>query len=295
MPPTVSVVIPTYDRADLIERAIRSVLDQTFDDLECIVVDDDSPDETAEVARSIDDDRLTVLEHEENRGASAARNTGIAASSGEFVAFLDDDDEWHPEKLKKQVALLESSEEGVGLVYCWMDYRDDDGNLVTEYRPTLSGDIFLDVLDKQRIGNSSTLIAPASVVDEVDGFDESLMRGNDGDFIRRIAIEYDVDFVSEALVTSYVDHGHRRISQQDERGARNAIVGQRIKFEKFPEILEAHPKKRAVIHARIALRQAQLGKYSASGRSFLKAIRTAPTTPEIYKELLRSVRYSIRY
>ncbi|WEL16676.1 Glycosyl transferase family 2 [Halorhabdus sp. SVX81] len=295
MPPTVSVVIPTYHRSDLIERAIHSVLDQTFDDLECIVVDDCSPDETAEIARSIDDERLAVLDHEENRGASAARNTGIEAATGEYIAFLDDDDEWLPEKLEKQLALLESSDDSVGLVYCWMDYRDADANLVTEYRPTYSGDIFLDVLDKQRIGNSSTLVAPAKVVENVGGFDESIPRGNDGDFIRRVAREYDVEYVPETLVVSYVEHGHRRISQQDDRGAKDAISGQRAKIDKFKEELEAYPEKQAIIHARIGLRQAQLGSYSASAKSFSKAIRSAPTTLEVYKELLRSVRYRDKY
>jgi len=295
MTPNVSVIIPTHNRSELIERAIRSVLGQTFSNLECIVVDDCSNDDTVSIVESIDDERLRLIELEENRGASAARNAGIKVASGDYIAFLDDDDEWFPEKLEKQLNLLESCDDSVGLVYCWMDYRDGDGNLVNEYRPTHCGDIFLEVLDKQRIGNSSTLIAPVAVVNEVGGFDESLPRGNDGDFIRRIAQEYDVDYIAEPLVTSYVEHGHRRISQQDDRGAKDAISGQKAKFEKFPEEIATHPKKRATIHARIGLRQIQLGAFYHGTMSFGKAIRTAPTFPVIYKELLRSVRYKVRY
>lgn len=295
MTPRVSVVIPTHNRSDLIERAVRSVLNQTFCNLECIVVDDCSNDDTVSVVESLDDDRITLIELEENRGASAARNAGIKVASGEYIAFLDDDDEWLPEKLEKQLDILENCGDSVGLVYCWMDYRDGDGNLVSEYCPTYCGDIFLDVLDKQRIGNSSTLIAPASVINEVGGFDESLPRGNDGDFIRRVAREYDVDYVAEPMVISYVEHGHRRISQQDDRGAKDAIAGQRAKFEKFPEELARYPEKRAMIHARIGLRQVQLGAFPNGAMSFGEAIRTAPTSPLIYKELLRSVRYRVRY
>lgn len=295
MSPTVSVVIPTHNRSALIKRAIRSVLEQTFSDIECIVVDDNSTDDTVSIVGSIDDERLMLLEHRENKGASAARNTGIEQSSGDYIAFLDDDDEWLSEKLEKQLSLLKSSGDSVGLVYCWMDYRDDDGDLVTEYRPALRGDIFLDVLDKQRIGNSSTLLAPSNVVEGVEGFDETLPRGNDGDFIRRIALNYEIDFVPEPLVVSYVEHGHRRISQHDEQGARDAIAGQKAKLEKFSEELQSHPKKRAMIYARIGLRQVQLSEYPASVKSFSQAIRTAPASPEVYKELLRSVRYKVRY
>lgn len=294
MPPTVSVIIPTYNRADLVERSVNSVLDQTFVDLECLVVDDGSTDETVTVLESIDDDRLIVLENGENGGAPAARNVGIKAASGEYIAFLDDDDVWRPTKLAKQLDQLRSADDSVGLVYCWMDYHDDDGNLVTEYRPKLSGNIFLDVLDKQRVGNSSTLVAPASVVREVGGFDESLLRGDDGDFIRRIALQYDVEYVPEVLVNAYIDHGHRRITSQDQQGARNAIHDQKTKLKKFSTQLTDNPEKRAVIYALIARRYAQIGEYRACQSWFFRAIRITPFLPAVYKEVYRGFRQRFR-
>jgi len=294
MAPTVSVIIPTYDRADLIERAVQSVLEQTLNDLECLVVDDGSTDETVSVVNSIDDDRVTVIEHGENGGAAAARNVGIEMASGEYLAFLDDDDVWRPEKLAKQITLLQSTPDTVGLVYCWMDYHDDDGNIVTAYRPELRGDIFLDVLDKQRIGNSSTLVVPASVVNDVGGFDESILRGDDGDFIRRIALEYDVDYVSETLVDAYVDHGHRRITSQDERGARNAIHDQKAKLRKFSTEFAAHPEKRAIVEALIASRYVQLGGWRGAAKHFTRAVQSSPLDFGIYKELYRGIRLRVR-
>lgn len=293
MAPTVSVIIPTYNRADLIERAVRSVLDQTFTDLECLVVDDGSTDETVSVVRSIDDDRVTVIEHGENGGAAAARNAGIDASSGEYLAFLDDDDVWRPEKLAKQIDLLESAPDSVGLVYCWMDYYDDD-SLVTAYRPELRGDIFLDVLDKQRIGNSSTLVAPAHVVTDVGGFDESILRGDDGDFIRRVALDYDVEYVSETLVDAYIDHGHRRITSQDEKGARNAIHDQKAKLQKFSTQFDEHPEKRAVVHADMGHRYAQLGDFAKATKSFSQALRCSPFTADVYRQLFFAVKIIVR-
>jgi len=100
--PTVSVIIPTYNRAHLLDRAIRSVLDQTYQDFELIVVDDGSSDPTAEVIATFADPRIYYLRHEKNRGAAAARNTGIEASQGDYVAFLDSDCEWLPKKLLKE-------------------------------------------------------------------------------------------------------------------------------------------------------------------------------------------------
>ncbi|MFC6990634.1 glycosyltransferase family 2 protein [Haladaptatus sp. GCM10025707] len=94
--PTVSVVIPTYNRSEEVTHAIDSVLAQTYDDFELLVVDDGSTDDTEEVVTSYDDDRVKFIEHEENQGAPAARNTGIEHAEGEYVAFLDSDDEWLP-------------------------------------------------------------------------------------------------------------------------------------------------------------------------------------------------------
>lgn len=106
--PEVSVIIPTHNRQRLVSRAVRSVLNQTYEDLECIVVDDASSDGTPQVIQTIEDERLVYLRHDRNRGASGARNTGIRAAKSSLIAFLDDDDEWLPEKLVKQVPLLKA-------------------------------------------------------------------------------------------------------------------------------------------------------------------------------------------
>lgn len=108
-PPAVSVVIPTYDRAAVLPRAIDSVLGQTVEDLELLVVDDGSTDRAPDVVAGYADDRVRCLRHEQNRGASAARNSGIEAASGDYVAFLDSDDEWLAGKLETQLAVLEAA------------------------------------------------------------------------------------------------------------------------------------------------------------------------------------------
>ena len=188
--PLVSVIIPTHNRADLVPRAIHSVLNQTFTDLECIVVDDGSVDDTQQVVQSIDDDRLIYLRHEVNQNASSARNTGIAHAKGPLIAFLDDDDEWLTTKLEKQVPFIQSLPESVGLVYCWMDYYDQNDQLVKKYHPTRKGHIFQYALDGQPIGGCPTLLIRRSVIDKIGGFDESIRRGDDDDFIQVQTIRY---------------------------------------------------------------------------------------------------------
>lgn len=289
--PLVSVIIPTYNRSDLLLRAIRSVLEQTYKNVECIVVDDASIDNTEVVVRQFTDDRLIYLRHETNRHASAARNTGIAYAKGDLIAFLDDDDEWMSRKLEKQVELLLSLHEKVGMVYCWMDYFDQKGNLIKEHHPKLKGYVFHDVLYVQRLGGCPTLLVRRDVVEKVGGFDETLPRGNDGDFIRRVCRQYEVDYVPESLVKVYVGHGKGRISTRlDREGIIVAIRSLETRLVKFKGELKHYPREHANILARKGYFYSLLPDYGGSLRLFLKAIRLYPASPIVYSFFKKSVR-----
>ena len=164
--PLISVIIPTYNRKRLVERAAKSVLAQMYKNIECIVVDDCSTDETVTLLKelSLKDSRLIVISHTANRHVSAARNTGLAAANGELIAFLDDDDAWLPNKLDKQVACILSLPDTFGLVYCWFDMYSGN-NIVGTRRPKLRGDVFNNLLLSQPLGNASTLLVRKAVVD----------------------------------------------------------------------------------------------------------------------------------
>lgn len=280
--PLVSVIITTYNRANLVPRAIKSVLGQTYDDLEVIVVDDASADDTGSVINNFEDERLAYVRHDENRHLSAARNTGINRADGDYVAFLDDDDEWRPRKLEKQVSLLESASNRVGLVYCWMDYCDDD-TVVEKYQPSLSGDIFAEALSGQPIGSGSTLVVRPAVFNDIGGFDESLRRGIDGDFIRRVCRSYDVDFVPEALVKYHIGHEADRITSIDPESTEDAIQANEAKLRKFATEFERYPSAKGAVYARLGLRHCLLGDYRTGISYHLKAIRQAPLNPAVYK------------
>jgi len=133
----VSVVLPTFNRADTVGRAIRSVLDQTFTDLELIVVDDGSTDDTVAVLARFADPRLRVLRSTVNRGVSAARNKGIEEARGRFIAFEDSDDSWRPQKLQRQIDCLASAGEGVAVVGCGWQLHEARRTETT--RPRLRG------------------------------------------------------------------------------------------------------------------------------------------------------------
>lgn len=290
MSPKVSAVVTTYNRTTLLRDAIESVLAQTFEDFECIVVDDASDEDSQSVVEEFDDERLRFVEHEQNRGLSTARNTGVDASSGKYVAFLDDDDQWLPTKLEKQVELLDDSPEEVAFVYCWMDYCSYANGKYRQCHPTLDGDIFEEVLDRQRITNGSTLLVRRDIFDKVGGFDESLSRGIDGDFIRRVAVDFEVRYVPEVLVEYYTDHGNNRITNMKPSGVREHIYGTEVKFEKFGPELRQLPRRAARIHADLGYHYAYLGNLRESVRRFARAFRTLPYEPVNFLWLYKTFR-----
>lgn len=289
--PLVSVVIPTYNRKELVARAVHSVLAQTYKNLECIVVDDCSTDGTDLMLEklALNDSRVRVIRHAENRHVSAARNTGIAASRGEFVAFLDDDDVWLPRKLELQVRVLLDAPATVGLVYCWLDiYRGAE--VVGTRRPALRGNVFERMMLSQPLGNASTLLVRRETAVGIGGFDESLPRGNDGDFIRRISERYEVELVPEVLVHYFVDHeGYRRITSRDRAGVLNAAKGHEAKLVKFKDALSERPDLHAALLAHIGRHYARAGDGHRAIASIRAAQRVRPFALHIYVQAAKAV------
>jgi len=285
--PLVSVILPTFNRAKLVSRAINSVLNQSYINLECIVIDDGSIDNTKQIVNSINDGRIIYLQHQENRHASAARNTGIKHAKGEFIAFLDDDDEWLPEKLEKQITFIGQLPRKIGMIYCWMDYYKDE-KLINEHHPTIKGSVFPMVLDEQRLGGCPTLLIRKEVLANIGEFDESIRRGNDGDLIRRICNKYEVDFVPEVLVKVNVGHDYSSIGNASKESIENAIYGQKVKLIKFGSELESLPKQKSRIYSFIGYHYSELGQKIDSNNYFLKAFKSYPLNFILYRLFFRS-------
>jgi glycosyltransferase involved in cell wall biosynthesis len=203
--PIVSVIIPTYNRAHLVGRAIRSVLDQTYQDFELIVVDDASTDNTNEVIKGFNDPRIRYIRHEQNRGGGAARNTGIKAAQGDYIAFQDSDDEWLPRKLEIQIQVFSNAPNGVGVVYTDM-WRIFEGRKMYWPSPPImpeDGIIYKKALDRVfGIGIVSALIRK-KCLNKVGVFDESLSRLIDFELFIRLTKYYYFIHIDKPLVNYY--------------------------------------------------------------------------------------------
>jgi glycosyltransferase involved in cell wall biosynthesis len=207
--PLVTVVIPTYNYADFLREAVLSVLDQTFQDFEIIVVDGGSTDHTPSVIKEFPEKVRYI--YQENQGTMVARNTGIAAARGEYIAFLDADDLWLPAKLEKQVALLRQHPE-VGLVYSTIyQFESKSGAIVGEYplANCRAGHVLRDLYLACFVPSPTPLVRK-EVLDDVGGFDERIRYGSeDWELWLRISAKYDLAYVPEPLA-KYRYHGSHR-------------------------------------------------------------------------------------
>ena len=287
--PKVSVIVPTHNRADLLPRAIDSVLAQTYGSYEILIVDDCSSDDTQDVIAGFSDPRIRSFRHDRNRGQSAAVNTGISHARGECVGFLDDDDEWLPGKLERQVALLESSPPTVGLVYGWMDRVDDSsGRVIPAYRNTVEGDIFESALALSIPGPTIVLLIRSSVAREVGGMDESVLRHNDIDLISRIAKRYHAAVLREVVARAHFAHDYERMGEDNPKNLSAAAAFLRSHMAKFAGELDERPRARAAVLRRLAAVEMMRGNRSVALTAIASAVRLDPLG--VARALLRSRR-----
>jgi glycosyltransferase involved in cell wall biosynthesis len=210
--PTVSVIIPVYNVEAFIAEALESVLQQTFRDFEVIVVDDESPDGSVEIIKQYSDPRIRLI-HQKNRGLAGARNAGIRAARGKYLAFLDSDDVWRPEKLERHVKHLEFSP-GIGVSYSRSEFMDERGQpLGTYIMSALNNITAQEILLTNPVGNGSAPVIRREVLDEIaypqmhNGqeepwfFDENFRRAEDVECWARIILQTHWGFegLAEAL------------------------------------------------------------------------------------------------
>jgi len=197
--PTVSIIIPIYNRANLIGRALESVFLQSFQDFEIIIVDDASTDDLGSALKSFDDSRLQVLRHEKNNGAGAARNTGIRAAKGKYIAFLDSDDEWTRHKLAHQIAYLDAAPDDIALCCTAfvMNRVVDRQVFYRELKETMAD--YTSLLSGCTLSPGSTLMMRREIIPESGFFDESLPRLEDWDFLLRYTEKWKIGIITEPL------------------------------------------------------------------------------------------------
>ncbi|WP_117592591.1 glycosyltransferase family 2 protein [Haloprofundus halophilus] len=286
--PLVSVVVPTYDRPAYLRSAVQSVFDQTYDAVELLVVDDCSPRPAAPVLDELNPDgrhRVRVIRHERNRGGSAARATGIRAAEGEYVAFLDDDDEWLPTKLEKQVAVLDAHPE-VGLVYTGTQVIDSDGEKLESVTPVAHGSLTKTLLCRNVIGTFSKVMVRRALVEEVGTPDERFPSWQDLEWYVRLSRHCSVAGIREPLIRYQTDSPGRITDDVDD-----ALVSRRLFVEKFDPLAREYGrlfgrKFRAWAAYRVGRLLVMHGEFDRARPLLVSAVKQYPFEPRFVKFLL---------
>lgn len=248
--PLVSVIIPAYNAERFIHQTLDSVLDQTYQNFEVIVVDDGSRDRTADIVRTYCqlDARIHLIQ-QENAGVVAARNTAIQNSQGELIAPLDADDLWYPQKLEKQVQRMVTAEPPVGVVYCWSVYIDGRGRVLGKYPAHQLGQPEGDVLTALTFSNfldhGSNPLVRRNCIDQVGGYVSQIggqnMEGcEDWHFYLRMAEHYRFAIVPEYLI------GYRQSLSSSVSA--NCVRMERSYQVVMADIRDRHPEIPAVVH-----------------------------------------------
>lgn len=211
MQPAFSIITPTCHRPYLLQRALRSVVHQTFKDFECMVVDDAGDPDTAEIVKQFNDDRIILIRHSQNRGAAAAYNTGLKASRGRLISILDDDDEYHPDFLEKMHLFFQTASSHIG--FAWTGIR--------RVKDLPEGEVFLServwpaifpskddaYVAATTIGNGFGLTMRRECLDEVGLYNENFRVCEDTEYLFRLARGFDFATIPEILVKI---HSHEK-------------------------------------------------------------------------------------
>jgi glycosyltransferase involved in cell wall biosynthesis len=280
VPPTVSVVIPTHNRRRLVLRTIHSVLVQESLDFEVLVVDDGSTDGTTDAIRLLNDPRVTVLRNDQPIRVAAARNMGADAATGAWIALLDDDDLWSPQKLRLQLAAAEGT--GRSWVYAGVVEIDASGVLLGGEPPPSSEELINSLIDQNLMpAGCSNVVVRADLFRKVGGFDNGLRHLADWDFWLRLAHSGPPACISDPLVAYRIHSGQATL---DPNGmiAEGRILEARhgADLNSIRRWLAWSHLRRGERHlaVRAYARAALAGDVSSLGRAAVAALHSSPMT-----------------
>lgn len=273
--PLVTVVMATYMRQRLLPRAIDSVRRQTLQAWELLVVDDEPSEETASIVASVKDPRIQYLRHRKNLGLCAARNTGIQEATGQYIAFLDDDDRFLPTKLERQVEALNAAPKDVGVISCYEQIHTKDGK-VSSRAVDLDGDVHVAIC-KNDLVRMQLLMVQRECFERVGLFDERLRMHDDFDMTLRLSREYLFRTVREPLVAILATEGSMSTNVED-------------RIHALETMMATHPELQGTEGARwerrLARHYAEIGRYSEWRRHLFRSLRANPRDPLTWGSLL---------
>jgi glycosyltransferase involved in cell wall biosynthesis len=270
----ISVVIAAYNKAELTVRTVQSVLDQAYGNLEVIVIDDGSTDNTRDMLLPFFG-RIKYV-YKKNGGASSARNLGIKLATGDLIAMLDCDDIYMPEKIEKCAAFLEANPE-YGLVYTKVYFIDKNGDILREYpnqKPVMSGDIS----NRLILGNfipSSTVIARKKCFEDTGLFDESIFVPADWDMWLKLSEKYKVGYIGLPL-TKYNISGSYTLAnpEQSEKEELEVLKKAAARNKKISPL--THKKSISELYLRSAVNYLLIGNFSMARKKLMLSLRIYP-------------------
>ncbi len=271
----VSVIIPNYNYAHYLREAIDSVLAQTYGEIEIIVVDDGSKDDSRAILESYGEQIQAIFQS--NQGVAAARNKGAAASDGEYIAFLDADDSWLPTKVEKQVAKF-AENSNFGLVHVGVDEVDPEGHSLVHRLEGAEGAVSATLLMLGRegvLGGGSGAMIRRTVFEEIGGFDERLSTSADWDLFYRVSERYAVGFVPELLI-KYRVHGSNMHTNVAVFEHDMSLAFEKAFASPSPEIAAIERKAYGGLYQILAGSYFRAGKYGAFAANSLKSLTHEP-------------------
>ncbi|MDO5558709.1 MAG: glycosyltransferase family 2 protein [Oscillospiraceae bacterium] len=278
----ISVIIPAYNRENSIKAAVESVLNQTYSDLELIVVDDCSTDSTREAVEQIKDKRLRYICLEKNSGACAARNRGVSAARGEYIAFQDSDDIWMDNKLEKQMKVFEETD--CDIVSCAMlAYSGDTSWVVPEESRRTQGYKSLDDILKKSFISTQTIIAKRKCFDDTL-FDVLMPRMQDWDWVIRAVQKYSLYFIDEPLVKQY--RQENSITANPHKG----VVAMKRISEKYSYLLSTNKKTLGIFYDDYAYFLALDNNFSEFRKAAGKSLKASFGLKKLVKYILVNFR-----
>ena len=282
----VSVIIPTFNRADLLRSAIESAISQTFTNTEIIVSDDNSTDHTLNVVESFKDRRIKYVRNEGKKGPSATRNLAILISKGKYIAFLDDDDEWLSAKLKKQVDLLNNSSPDICGVYSNRLFVDKtSGNVLSDNPGTdqLRGNLLNQLIIKSPI-HTSTVVIKKWCLNKIGLFDETLFFMEDWDLWVRLSLNWDFEYISLPLAKAYIHYySHLSHNLKEQTKSRGKLL------KRYKHLFKRNRKSWGELYICQGAEYCQLKQMMKGRINLIKGIMKYPLNKIGYFHLLSSV------
>jgi glycosyltransferase involved in cell wall biosynthesis len=297
--PLVSIIIGTKNRSKLLPRAINSILQQTYINWECLIIDGASTDDTRDVVNRFSDERIKYINLNPDPGRIQTLNIGLQRSKGNYITFLDDDDEYYPDKVKKQVELFTMADNAVGLIYCWTNFFDEKSDKTLFYcKNSIEGNVFKYTLEKMSLCSFPTLMFKREALDKIGGFQDRVGFPSDWQTVCRLAQYYHVKYAPEVLVKVNKNHIYEQMSKPENKTLDYYIRVSNWQIDFLNEFKEGYKKypKKSLVHIYPLISSLPItGRFHLMLKYYFKAILIQPISLQPHKKLFSGIINRLKY